>query len=184
MYYEMFKNIRNYFFRQSLNNLRKQPRSKQSPVSFEQAQSVGILFDATDLETRNIVLEYADQLRDSGKRVKRLGFFDSKLEDTNFTFKYFNLKNLDWAGRPGGELVQNFVQQPFDWLLVLSTTTKPYFEYISTMSKATLRVGPVSENTFSYDIMIDTGSADLQAFIKQMELVLAKTNTRHEAAEI
>ncbi len=178
----MFQNIRTYFFRQSLQNLLKQQRSKQRAVSFEEAQSIGILFDATDLEKRHIVLEYADQLRNHGKRIKRLGFFDSKLDDPNFTFKYFNRKNLDWAGRPIGENVRNFTQEAFDWLLILDTVSTPQFEHIAAMSNASLRVGPVAENTSCYDIMIDTNNPDLLNFIKQMEFVLAKTNTRHEAA--
>jgi len=180
----MLQNIRTYFFNQSLQNMRKQLRSKQQPLSFDKAQDIGILFDATDLSTRQLVLEYADHLRDSGKRVKRLGFFDSKLDAPNFTFKYFNRKNLDWAMRPVGERIKEFTQLSFDWLLILSTETKSYFEYIAAASNASLRVGPVTENTFCYDIMIDSGSADLKQFIEQMELVLAKTNTRHEAAEI
>ncbi|MDX1939387.1 MAG: hypothetical protein SFU99_02485 [Saprospiraceae bacterium] len=164
--------------------MRKQIHNKRPPLSFDKAQDIGILFDATDLSTRQVVLEYADHLRDAGKRVKRLGFFDSKLDDPNFTFKYFNRKKLDWTSRPTGENVKEFTQQSFDWLLILSSYTKSYFEYIAAASNASLRVGPVTENTFCYDIMIDTGSADLKQFIEQMELVLAKTNTRHETAEI
>lgn len=180
----MLQRMRKYFFHQSLLKLLQSNRPKPNVPTFEQAQSVGILFDATDLHIRQAVLEYADQLRDQGKRIKRLGYFDSKVEDPNFTFKYFNRKNLDWAGRPVGEQVQEFARQPFEWLLILSTETQPLFEYIAAMSAASLRVGPVAERTSCYDIMIDSGSADLQAFIQQMEFVLAKTNTRHEATPI
>ncbi len=180
----MLQTIRTYFFRQSLQSLLSQPRRHRPPVSLEQAQSVGILFNATDLEKRHIAMEYADQLRDRGKRVKRLGFFDSKLEDPNFTFRYFNQKNLDWAGRPTGEAVKDFTEQSLDWLLILDMVSIPAFEYIAALSDATLRVGPVADNTACYDIMIDTRAYDLRSFIKEMEFVLAKTNTRHEAAEI
>ena len=98
--------------------------------------------------------------------------------------KYFNLKNIDWAYRPNGEDVSNFIQQSFDLLINLETTTKSSSEYIAALSKANLRIGPYTENTFCYDLMIDTGNKDLDHFIKEIERVLQKTNNSHEAAKI
>ena len=177
-------NIQRHFYNQSLDKARKQSRKKQKPISFETAQRIGILFDATDLETREVVLEYTKALRNKLKRVKLLGFFDNKVNDPNFTFNYFNRKNIDWAGRPSGEFVQEFVDREFDWMFNLATKPTPQFEYISAISNARLRVGPSTDHTFCYDIMIDTEGGDLRDFIKQMELVLAKTNTQHEAAKV
>ncbi len=173
-----------YFYNQSLEKLRKQRQSGKQPVSFEAAQTIGILFDATELEDREIVLKYAKELRHKLKRVKLLGFFDNKINDPNFTFHYFNRKNIDWAQRPGGEFVQEFIETEFDWMFNLTTKPASYFEYISALSQARLRVGPMTENTFCYDIMIDAAGGTLNDFITQMERVLAKTNTQHETASI
>lgn len=171
--------IKKRVFNRSLEQQAKQNRADRKFVGFEKAQNIGLLFDATDLNQREGVFQYADHLSKKGKRVKLLGFFDSKLEDPNFTFKYFNRKNLDWAGRPHGEQVQEFVQQPFDILINLDTTSKPQAEYISAQSKAHLRIGSVTEHTFCYELMIDiSGSSDLHTFIQQMEAILAKTNSR------
>lgn len=180
----ILSNIKKHFYNQSLDKLQKQHSSKQPPVSFESSQTIGILFDATDLETREMVIRYTKELRNKLKRVKLLGFFDSKLNDQNFTFNYFNRRNIDWAGRPNSEFIQEFVDREFDWLFNLATKPTPQFEYISAISKARMRVGPSTDKTFSYDIMIDVAGGDLQAFIKQMELVLAKTNIQHETAKI
>ncbi|MFN7116853.1 MAG: DUF6913 domain-containing protein [Saprospiraceae bacterium] len=179
-------NIKERVFNRSLQQLSKQNRIDRKFVGFEKAQYIGILFDATDLNQREIVFQYADQLGKKGTRIKLLGFFDSKLEDPNFTFKYFNRKNLDWAGRPTGEQVQEFVQQPFDMLINLDVTSKPQAAYVSAQSKAHLRVGPVEDHTFSYELMIDiSGSNNLHTFIQQMEAILAKTNARqHEKTQV
>ena len=40
-------NIQRYFYNQSLDKSRKQSRQVSKPVSFEAAQTIGILFDAT-----------------------------------------------------------------------------------------------------------------------------------------
>lgn len=182
----LLHNIKQSVFDRSLQQQGKQNRTERKFVGFENAQSIGILFDATELNVREIVLQYANQLTQQNKRVKLLGFFDSKLDDPNFTFRYFNRKNLDWAGRPRGENVKDFVEQPLDMMINLDTVSKPQAEFVSAQSSAHLRIGPVTEHTFCYDLMIDiSGSNNLEAFIQQMETILAKTNSRqHEKTEV
>lgn len=182
----LLQNIKNKVFQRALQQQGRQNRTERKFVGFEKAQSIGILFDATDLDKREAVFQYAENLSNNNKRVKLLGFFDSKLDDPNFTFRYFNRKQLDWAGRPHGENVQEFVEQPFDMMINLDTISKPQAEYISAQSHAHLRIGPVTENTFCYELMVDiSGSQNLQTFIQQMESILAKTNARqHEKTQI
>ena len=180
-----FHNIRMQFHRQFLNQeLKNNPRGESKMVNLETAKSIGILFDATDPARRDRVLKYVEELKKKNKSVKSLGYFDSKLENTNFVFKYFNAKNIDWAYRPTGEEVNFFIQQPFDLLINLEPETKTYTEYITALSKANLKIGPYTENTYCYDLMIDTGEKDLNHFIQEIERLLRKTNNSHEAAEI
>lgn len=182
----LLQNIKNQIFNRALQQQGRQNRAERKFMGVEKAQSIGILFDATDLGMREAVFQYADQLSKNNKRVKLLGFFDSKVDDLNFTFRYFNRKHLDWVGRPHGENVQEFIQQPFDMMINLDTKPKPQAEYVSAQSHAHLRIGPVTENTFCYELMIDiSGSQNLQTFIQQMEAILAKTNFRqHEKTKV
>lgn len=162
-------------------SLKKQKVDRQA-VNFEAAKSFGLLFNATELEQRDIVLKYAEALREQQKSVRLLGFFDSKLEDSNFVFKYFNRKKIDWALRPKGPEVDEFIEKPFDILMNIDSETSIFSEYIAALSNAHLRVGPITPNTYCYDLMIDTsGSKDLRAFIQQAEFLLRKTNSQHEA---
>jgi hypothetical protein len=135
---------------------------------------------------RNDLLRYAKSLKDKGKRVHLLGFFDdSGPINENFTFKHFSRRNTDWALRPNGEAVEEFIKKPFDVLLNLEPETKIHSEYIAAMSRARLKVGPCTENTYCYDLMIDTADkADLPKFIREIERVLEKTNIGHEAAQV
>lgn len=182
----LLQNIKNQIFNRALQQQGRQNQTERVFVGFEKAQSIGILFDATDLENRTIITQYAEKLSSNNKRVKLLGFFDSKLDDPNFTFRYFNQKQLDWAGRPQGENVLDFIQQPFDIMLNLDTKSKPQADYISAQSRAHFRIGPVTENTFCYELMIDiSGSQNFQTFIHEMESILEKTNSRqHEKTPI
>ena len=176
---KFFQRLRQYFFWYFLKEqLRKKRNRKGSQkVNLDKAKSVGILFDATDLDQRKTVLAYADNLRKKRKQVKLLGFFDNRLKDNNFTFWHFNKKNIDWAMRPKGKDVSEFIEQPFDLMINLNPESEYYSEYISALSNASFKIGPFTENTFCYDLMIDTSKkTNLRNFIDQMEGLLKKTN--------
>ena len=175
----IMQSLRRRFF---LRSLKEGLKSRLSPrggnvINLGEARSIGILFDATNLQNRNLVLNYAEQLRDQRKQVKLLGFFDSKLKDQSFTFRHFNRKDIDWALRPRGTNVEEFINQAFDILLHLDTSSSTYAEYISALSKASFKVGPITEQMICYDLMIDADQrTSLQNFIDQLEGLLEKTN--------
>lgn len=175
--------FQDYFRRQSLRQklaaLQKWPRQG---MNFAQAQSVGLLFDATDPAKRSVALQYADQLRQLGKKVKMLGFFDSKQEGPALGFDLFSRKNLDWAERPNGQHIEHFLQQTYDILITLNPLTHPPTEYLVSLTRAHLKVGPVTPHADCYDLMIDTRNKNsVNDFIQEMENLFRVTNTQHGA---
>ena len=183
----LIQNIRTWAYRRSLKQqLRHRPEpSGKSKVNLNNAATVGILFDATELSVRDIVLAYAEKLRKQGKRIKLMGYFDDPTDSENYPFDYYNRKQVDWAYRPTGELVQSFIKQDFDLLMNINTGSLIHTEYIAALSRAKLRVGPCTEHTYCYDLMIDLSPrAGLKQFIEQAEALLGKTNIQHEAAPV
>ena len=171
----------NYFMKKRLKQFKRS--NKNRSINFGAAKSVGLLFNATDLNNRKTAMKYADKLKKSGKKVKMLGYFDNLVEDENYTFDHFNRKQLDWALRPKSEAVENFIKQPFDYLITIDPVSSLYSEYISAFSQAHLKVGPYTEQPACYDLMIDTkDKTNVWDFIKNIELLLEKTNTKHAAA--
>ena len=172
-----------YFHHQYLQKELKATKKERKRVNFNSAKTIGLLFEATNTDNREACIAYAETLKERRKRVSLLGYFDSNQQNSNFVFRHFNRKDFDWALRPSNEEVQEFIQQPFDLLINLDPVSKLHAEYIAALSKAHLRIGPSTPNTYSFDLMIDTsGSKDLQQFIQQMEFLLQKTNTNNEAA--
>lgn len=181
----MFTNIRRYFYERFLKQSlqKKKLLSPKKLVNLKTAKTIGLLFDATNVDQRDKVLSYAKQLKRKGKKVQLLGFFNNKQEGGSFTFEYFNKKAIDWALRPTGKAVQAFIKEPFDLLITLDVRSRKYTEYIAALSHAHLRVGPYTPNTFCYDLMLDTGkTSTLTFFIQQLEFYLKRTNTKNEAA--
>jgi len=98
-------------------------------------------------------------------------------------FPHFNKKDLDWAFRPRGEAVSSFLQQPFDILIILDKHPTIPLEYVAALSKAKFRVGPLTGNTFCYELMIEaTGAKDLKGFLNQVSFFLNKMKTTYEAS--
>jgi len=173
--------IRLFFYKRFLQKKTSQHQRKHQPCNLDNARQVGILFDATELATQKVVQQYCKELQDRGKVVRTLGFINTRQKHENLSFPHFTRRDVDWAYRPKGTDVDHFMHQDFDILLVLSYHSNLQFEYISTLSKAQMRVGPYSENTDTYDLMLDASSQnDLRPFIDQIELYLTKIDSSHE----
>lgn len=174
--------IKQKFYYRFLNKELQKTRTLRLSTNLEEAETVGIVFNASNEEQKKVVLKYASTLRSLGKKVELLGFFNTKEEIEDPGFGFFNRKSIDWFNRPKGEAVDRFIKQNFDLLVNLSGETTPPFDFITALSKASFRVGPSTENTFCCDLMIDTKNpADLSNFIRQAEFFLNKMATQYEA---
>lgn len=174
--------LKNKLYYNALNKSLHKSRVLRLSTSLKEAETVGVLFNATEEEQIKIVLAYSKELSKKGKSVDLLGFINTKKEVEEERFSFFTKKDIDFVGKPKGEAMNQFMGQPFDLLINLSGKTNPPFDYIMALSKASFRVGPSTENTFSSDLMIDTKNPDdLANFIKQAEFFLNKMTTQHES---
>lgn len=165
----LFEKLRTRMHEQLLRKNLPSRQVERSSLSLDQAKSIGILFDGTKPDDREIVLNYAKKLKGQGKKVKLIAYFDNNLKSENFTYWHFNKKQLDWALRPKSKNAEEFAQRPFDLLINLSRNAIAPLEYISAISKARFRVGPSTEKTFCYDLMIEHNSnQDLRVFLQQV----------------
>jgi hypothetical protein len=181
----MLKNLRLKFHFKALHNElnNRKPSKDRSAVTWKGAKSIGILFDANEPDHRKRILKYADELRKKGKQVRLLGYLSQHQEGEEFPFRTFSPKEQDWRYCPKSEEVREFMSQSFDLLFFLGLHSTLWSEYVAALSKAKLRVGPSTEHTYAYDLMIEVPEkAGLPAFITQMENLLGKTNTPYEAA--
>ena len=173
--------VREYFLQKMINKI----DLRRHTVTYESAQTIGILFDATELNHREVVVDFSKDLKKRDKKVKLLGYFDNKQQINNFPFKAFNKNDIDWLMRPKGEAVENFMNRSFDLLIGIYEGNNLPLEYIAALSKAHLRVGPYTDNTYCYDLMIDTDKRNLKNYINQVEFYLNKMNSsKHETATI
>ena len=176
--------IKNYTYKRRLQRglQRRGTPKRKSLVNLNNAKSIGILFDAQNIDEQNLILKYAESLRKKGKKVQLLGYVGDQTELEAFPFDAYSKKNIDWAGCPKSSQAKDFMDHSFDLLLHIACESNLHTSFISALSKAQLRVGPSVDNTDCYDLMIGASpSTGIKKFIQQMEAVLDKTNLQHEA---
>ena len=155
----------------------------RKPTDFESSQNIGLLYDASDPVLLKSIKDYVGQLRDQGKKVTVLGFFNDKKEHGDFPFQSFNQKDLDWLSCPRSNHLQVFMDEPFDILITYLTEHSLPLEFISACSQAHMRIGPYIPNTDCFDLMIDTNTDEFSQFISTVEHYLEKLkSTRYEQA--
>lgn len=138
------------------------------------AESIGILFDASQEQNYLIVYDFARQLLDQQKKIKALGFING----TNIphychpllSFDYFTLKDLNWYKKPVSQFVRDFISLEFDIAINLDTNNIKYLTYVTGLSLSRFKVGKYRpENTKYFDLMIDVkDSGNIELLLKEI----------------
>ncbi len=171
--------IKENIYKKSLAALihKNQSRKKSGKMTFAAAKKVLLLFDASCLDNEKALKRYKKQLKEQGKKVALLGYFDDKESRENLSFAYYNKKNIDWAGRVKGTQIAPFLKESYDLLINANLVSNQATEYLVCLIDAKLKAGPASTNTQVYDLMIDLpANSNLTTLLEQIEFYLKKIN--------
>ncbi len=175
----MLESIRTYFFEKEKK--KRITSGAVSTVSFQRSMKnhYGLLIDAANPDDRNVVNNFAEELRRQGNRVKILGFVDGRMDSLSLSFDVFTSADLSRIAKiPKSPLAESFMDQTFDVLINLSIRQNhKALEYICSVSKASFRIGPWynQQEQGPYDLCLDTTrSATLKEWIKELMHTLQK----------
>ncbi len=156
-----FNNIRLAVYKRLLKRKLAAAGSVHQSVLLRNAQNIGILFDASDSSNFVAIQHFSDALKKEGKRVDVLGYIDAKHTIDLINHPHFNRKSLSFFFQPRGNEVDYFLEKEFDILLYVHPHFSPALFYLSLLSKARMRVGPLL-NEFpmareAFEFMINLG---------------------------
>ncbi|MBS1765546.1 MAG: hypothetical protein JSS90_11325 [Bacteroidetes bacterium] len=158
----------NYLF---YRELQKHPHTPRT-LSFNDARTIGILYDATIERNYETVKAYVKHLRDDFKKdVLALGYYDGKelppMRFSKLGLDFFTQKNLNWHFKPSHPMVSKFVNVDFDYLICLNIERNIPLKYISAVTKAGFKIGRYEKSSQGlYDFMISVnGNVLLPQFI-------------------
>lgn len=137
--------------------LKTNKRTKEV-CNLDNAQSIGILYDATSEEQLKIVKPFVSYFFDLKKDVKALGYVNSKQLSFHHTpklqYDFFYQKDLNWYYKPQNYIIDNFVKKEYDILINLCDSSIIPIKYLVASSIAHFKIGIHEENYEIYDLMI------------------------------
>lgn len=154
---------------------------KHEIVAFENAASIGLVYDATNEVDYETIRAYVKTIRSQYKKdVLSMGFVDKKemppSQFAQYGMDFFTRRDLDFRMIPKNPLVDNFIEKKFDILINLHSGNCFPLRYICALSRARFRIGPYDKkNTMCYDMMIHrSGETSLKTIIQETEEFIRK----------
>ncbi len=145
----------------------------------KQAKSIGIIYNATNDSDYDIVLQFAQEIKNRGPHVCLLGSIDKK--ETEFTRiqqpdNYFHyISNLNWYFKPINQNIDRFTSKNYDILIDLNLSQSLPTKFILAESKTSFKIGRfTTELPNEYDLMIDISEGS----IKDQDISILKFFTK------
>jgi len=171
-----------------LRKLRKtvrRPETNAIARNLYKAESVGIIYDATENEDFEKVKAFIEKLKTKINKLESLGFVNStELSEHHLRpleFQFYSKNDLDKFFKPKLEVINEFCNQKFDILIDFNIIEHLPNRFILAESQAMFKTGLYSETEPNYyDLMIniDKNSENLlEELIKQTEHYLKMINT-------
>lgn len=156
--------IKQQIRRYAYNSELKKKRKNKTFVAFDEAKTIGILYNADDKAMTTRAHRLVSTLQDHKKDVQSFGFINAKKQPANlhirYGYEYFNRSHLNWAGLPNHQHVDIFTKKEFDYLINLDTE-KLLLTLIAARTHAKCKISP-SNTQFeeAYDLMLDAKDGD------------------------
>lgn len=155
-------------------------------LNIEDVRTVGIVFDATNADEFEIVKNYVNRLKQMGKRVHGIGFYNAKeipqnIYYTKSDFDLFNAKEVKGMGEPESPYIKTFITEIRDILIDVNLSNKFPLRYISAMSYAKCKIGiNIPQNKNIHDMLISVEpSAGMDKYLSQVDFYLQMMNKKN-----
>lgn len=156
---ELTKNLKrkagNYLLTKRLKDFSRE----RQMYTLQTARTAGIIITLNDQESLELIKKFLNDLTNQNIKVYALAFVDhKKIPESFLLWKGINLfsrKDLNWAGIPKSPEVKDFIDQPFDMLIDLTSDDSFAVQYISTLSRSKFKIGRTGNNAQCFDLMFE-----------------------------
>jgi hypothetical protein len=132
---------------------------KVQACNLDDARYIGVIYNATEYVSFEIIKDLVKQLSDRTAKVSVLGYVDSKKLIDHYLYRkgfdFFSKSDLNWYYKPVSLTAVQFIGEQFDLLLNLSLEDHFPIHYITTLSPALFKAGRYTPDDESLDFMID-----------------------------
>ncbi|MCB0657361.1 MAG: hypothetical protein KDC57_14550 [Saprospiraceae bacterium] len=173
--------MRETIFKKILQNVRRRREDTATTDPNLKVTSIGILFDGTLPEDRQVLDRLVQQLRQSSNQVLVLGYIDNYSIATTYPFKHFYKKHVNWFYVPKHPDIDKFSRIHYDILMNLGRPDQFTLHYIAKSALASFKVGPHYPGIEIYDVMVRAPQEhDLDEFIDNVKRLLKNIQYRND----
>jgi len=156
----LFKKIRAQIGESILKRKIRLRKRNRCMHDFHSAQVIGVLFKTNNYNEFQLVKNFLHYLKELDSKIIALGYIDSKkVPDYYLLVKginFFTRKSVNFLYIPKHEAVNDFIEQPLDMLIDLTTEDIFAIKYIGALSNAKFKIGMRQKRMEKYyDLMID-----------------------------
>ena len=147
--------ISNRLLTRNTNKVIKKGKIERGSVSYDMAESVGILFTVIDRPKHSLIKKFIKLLEKDNKKVDVLCLLGEGKENYDFIFDYFTTRDFSLFGHVVSQSILLFIQKKFDYLIVLDTESNIFTDNILAKSNAKCRIGIYHDDRDPfYELMI------------------------------
>lgn len=178
----LLSDIKDKLFRRKLQEERARSSHKgkgsQQPINTDNARCILILFPADSSADRKVIDKWVDSHRKQGQKIKIAGFFTQDVGETNFGFPVISPKSLNWYGIPKEESLVEIKRVDCDLLFRLGPVIHKELDYLATIQRADLKVGPFKKDIEApYHLQFDASRAEsIRDQLTAIEQIFSFTN--------
>ena len=167
-------NIKLLFAKRALKFRLRSNKRQIKAHNFDSASTAGILFNPMDDHSFEQVKDFLSYLSERDIKVYALGFVKGKAVPEDFLmrkgFNFFSYKELSWMNTPKSDVIFEFMNQKFDILIDLNMNDHFAINYITSLSKASFKIGRQKDDIQPYDLVINIQKHNkLDYFIDQIK---------------
>jgi hypothetical protein len=187
---EIFRNLRLGNGRAILQRRMSKNKRVVQYTNFVNVRTIGIVWDASNLSEFASLNRFHQKMQDAHIDVRIFGYFSGKILPDQYTaLRYLVCIRKDELSRfylPESKEATDFINTPFDVLIDINLTKELALTYVTSLSKAKIRIGLFEKGSAKqpYEIMLELNPPiDIDNYlaevIKYLEMIKTYPETAH-----
>jgi hypothetical protein len=155
--------------------LKSMERVSKSTTETNPSKSFLILFDGTEDIDRDIVVEYSEKLKKSGKKVKLLSYIHSKGELMDFGMAVYNNKSINMIGFPKKHIIELLESETFDVMFNLNVKNHKHLHSLACKAKADFKLSLSTNLQHNFTMILNTKEKEnFNIILEEIDSCLSK----------
>jgi hypothetical protein len=178
----MLGGIKNFLLKRRLARSKR----KIKVHNLQSAKSALLLYVYTGNGREKEVRDFARFLKEEGIKTTTLAYLPKKIKEESdrpqeeLSYFYFDKQELNWLGIPNSNRLKKMIKSDFDLLVDLNREELFPLQYVSTLSKASFKVGKNSGYQLdSCDLLLGTKDDSILSLQEQCKHYLNMINRKN-----